>query len=168
MRLSWSVVASAVLLMFVASVPANPKPAKQHAEKPSKNSKTPIDEFMRMSPEERQKALNRLPPEQRSRLQERLRRFNQLPSEQQQTLRNMYDRLNQLPPQRQQAVRRSMNQFSKQTPDRRQAMRQELRGMAPLEPQDREARMASPEFREKFSEKEQGIIRDMADLVPPR
>jgi len=167
MRLSWSAVASALLLILLASSPASPKPAKQHTEKPPKNVKTPIDEFMRMSPEERQKALNRLPPDQRRRLQERLQRFNQLPPGQQQTLRNMYDRLNQLPPQRQ-AVRRSMNQFSEQPQDRRQAMRQELRSMAPLEPEDREARMASPEFREKFSEKEQGIIRDMSSLLPPR
>jgi hypothetical protein len=61
-----------------------------------------------------------------------------------------------------------MNQFSKQPPDRRQAMRQELRSLAPLAPQDREARMASPEFREKFSEKEHGIIRDMSELLATR
>ena len=113
-------------------------------------------------------ALNRLPPEQRRRLQERIEKFNQLPAGQQQTLRNMYDRLNQLPAERQQAVRKSLNQFSQQPPDRRQAMRQELKSMAPLGAEDREARIASPEFREKFNGKEQGIVRDMSDLVPPK
>jgi hypothetical protein len=161
MRLSWSIVVSAALVVCLAS--GGPKPIRT-----PKNVKTPIDEFMRMSPGERQKALDRLPPAQRMRLQERLQRFNQLPPQQQQTLRNMYDRLNQLPRERQQVVRKSMNQFSKQPPDRRQAMRQELKNLAPLEAGDREARMASPEFREKFSEKEQGIIRDMSDLLPPK
>ena len=176
MRFRWSNMASAVLMVSLASAPGisapgrqgGPKPSKPHAEKPPKppkNVKTPIDEFMRMSPEERQKALNRLPPEQRRRLQERLEKFNQLPAGQQQTLRIMYDRLNQLPPERQQVVRKSLNQFSQQPPDRRQTMRQELQSMAPLGAQDREARMASPEFREKFSEKERGIIRDMSDLL---
>jgi hypothetical protein len=47
-------------------------------------------------------------------------------------------------------------------------MRQELKGLAPLPAEDRQARLASPEFREKFSEKEQGIIRDMSDVLPPR
>ena len=179
MRFRWSNMASAVLMVSLASSPVisapgrqgGPKPSKPHAEKPPKppkNVKTPIDEFMRMSPGERQKALNRLPPEQRRRLQERIEKFNQLPASQQQTLRNMYDRLNQLPAERQQVVRKSLNQFSQQPQDRRQAMRQELKSMAPLGAQDREARMASPEFREKFSEKEQGIVRDMSDLLPPK
>ena len=168
MRLSWSIVMSAPLVVClvlssvgVAEGRAGPKNGKTPA-------KTPIDEFMRMSPAEQQRALNRLPPAQRRRLQERLERFNQLPRGQQQTLRNMYDRLNQLPPERQQAVRKSLNQFSQQPPDRRQAMRQELRNMAPLEPQEREGRMASAEFREEFSEKEQRIVRDMSGLLPAR
>ena len=181
MRLSRWIVACAMLALYLAASPAfaqghqgGPRPPKPHAEKPPKpfkqpkNVKTPIDEFMRMSPEEQQKALNRLPPEQRRRFQERLERFNQLPPQQQQNLRNMYNRLNQLPPERQQVVRRSLNQLSQQPPDRRQAIRQELRRMAPLAAEDREARMASPEFLGRFSEKEQGIIRDMSDLLPPR
>jgi hypothetical protein len=40
--------------------------------------------------------------------------------------------------------------------------------MAQLEAEDREARMASPEFREEFSEKEQRIVRDMSGLLPAR
>ena len=168
MRLSWLSVALALVLGLTASPGAFGGPKAPKPTKAAKNVKTPIDEFMRMSPEEQQKALNRLPPEQRRRFQERLQRFNQLPAAQQQTLRNMYDRLNQLPPERQQAVRRSMNQFSREPQDRRQAMRQELKGLAPLPAEDRQARLASPEFREKFSEKEQGIIRDMSDVLPPR
>jgi hypothetical protein len=176
MRLSWSSLRSGVLVVWLAcgatgvaqARQGGPRASKPHSEKTPKNVKTPIDEFMRMSPEERQKALNRLPPEQRRRLQERIEKFNQLPAGQQQTLRNMYDRLNQLPAERQQVVRKSLNQFSQQPPDRRQAMRQELRSMAPLGTEDREARMASPEFREKFNEKEQGIVRDMSGLLPAR
>ncbi len=161
MRWSCSIVLSSVVTvgLFASMAQARPGP---------KNAKTPIDEFMRMSPTEQQQALHRLPPEQRRRLQERLERFNQLPRGQQQTLRNMYDRLNQLPAERQRAVRKSLNQFSRQPPDRRQAMRQELRSMAPMGAEDRDARMASPEFREKFSEKEQGIVRDMSGLLPAR
>ncbi len=163
MRLSWSMVATAVFWLGLASSPMLLAQGRQAGLKPHK---TPIDEFMRMSPEERQKALDRLPPQKRRKFQERLQKFNQLPPQQQQTLRNMYDRLNQLPPDRQQVVRRSLNQFSQQPQDRRQAMRQELKRMAPLGVEDREARMTSPGFREKFSHSEQGIIRDMSGLLP--
>jgi len=172
MRSRWSFLASSALVLCLAAPvqgrQAGGKSSKSRTEKQTRGAETPIDEFMRMSPEEQREALDRLPPAERMRLQQRLQRFNQLPPRQQQTLRKLYDRLHQLPPDRQKAVRKSLNQFSQQAPGRRQAMRQELRSMAGLELEDRRARMATPEFREKFSEKEQGIIRDMSDLFPPR
>jgi ribonuclease E len=142
-----------------------PKPPRP--EKPAKAEKTPIDEFQTMSPQERQKALDRMPPAQRKKLEERLQKFNELPAEQQRTLKNMYNRLNELPPGRQDAVRKSMNQFSEQPVERRQAMRQELKSIGELPEQDRETRLKSPEFRSKFSHKEQDILRNMAELLPP-
>lgn len=147
---------------------AQAKHSAARPPKPAKNAPTPIDEFMRMSPEERQKALNRLPPAQRRRLEERLKRFNELSPERQQELKSMYNRLNQLPPEQQQVVRRSLNQFSQQPADRKQAIRDELKSIAPLSAEEREARLASPDFREKFTDKEQGIVRDMSQLLPPK
>ena len=128
--------------------------------------KTPIDEFELMSPEQQQRALERLPPAQRLKLQERLQRFNRLPSEQRQTLRNLYNRLHELPASQQESVRRAINRFSEQAPERQQAMRDELRSLSALPEQDREARMASREFRNSFSRREQGIVRDMLPVLP--
>jgi hypothetical protein len=131
-------------------------------------NQTPIEEFETMPPAEQQKALNRLPPEQRQKLQERLQRFNQLPPEQQQALKNLYNRLHQLSPERQDAVRKSINKMSKQPPERQRAMRQELRSMASMSPKDRQAHMSTPEFRGTFIKKEQEIVRDMSEVLPPR
>jgi hypothetical protein len=128
--------------------------------------KTPIDEFERMSPEQQQRALERLPPGQRQKLQERLQRFNRLPPEQRQTLRNLYNRLHELPAGQQESVRKAINRFSEQAPERQQAMRDELRSLSALPVQDREARMASGEFRNSFSRREQGIVRDMLPVLP--
>jgi hypothetical protein len=136
-----------------------------HPPKPGKAPKTPIDEFETMPPEQQRQALDRLPPAQRQQLEERLRRFNHLPAEQQRALKGLYNRLHQLPPQRQDAVRKAINQFSEQKPDRQQAIREELRGLASLPQQERDARFASLEFRDRFSPKERGIVRDMSDLV---
>ena len=80
----------------------------------------------------------------------------------------MYNRLNQLPPEEQQVVRRSLKQFSQQPADRKDAIRQELKSIAPLSAEEREARLASPEFREKFSDQEQSIVRDMSQLLRPK
>jgi hypothetical protein len=169
-------VAAAALLLGLGFAPAafaqarhggmnRPKPPRP--EKPAKPQKTPIDEFQTMSPQDRQKALDRMPPAQRKNLEERLQKFNELPAEQQRTLKNMYNRLHELPPGRQDAVRKSVNQFTEQSPERQQAMREELKAISALPEQDRAARMTSPEFRSKYSGKEQGIIRDMSELLPP-
>ncbi len=176
MRLRWSVVSSQVLVLCLAASFALPVEARQAAGKGSKRppeksprrSGTPIDDFMHMTPEEQRQALEHLPPGQRMRLEQRLNKFNQLPAQQQQRLRTMYDRLNQLPPARQNLVRQSLNEFSKLPANRRQAMRQELRKLSPLGPMGRQARMASAEFRDTFSEKEQRIVNDMSDLLPDR
>jgi hypothetical protein len=109
-----------------------------------------------------------LPPGQRQKFEERLQRFNRLPGEQQRTLRNLYNRLHQLPPNQQEAVRKAINRFSGQAPNRQQAMRDELRSMAASPQPDREARMASPEFRGRFNRREQTIIREMTPLLPDR
>jgi hypothetical protein len=39
--------------------------------------------------------------------------------------------------------------------------------MASLPVQDRQTRFNSPEFRSKFSGKEQDIVKKMSDLLPP-
>ncbi len=129
--------------------------------------RTPIQEFETMAPEQRRKALDRLPPAERQRLQERLQKFNQLPPDQQRSLTNLYNRLHELPPERQEAVRKSISRLSQQAPERQQAIREELRGMAGLTPEQRQERMSGPDFRKTFSKKEQEIVRDMSEVLPP-
>lgn len=129
---------------------------------------TPIDEFETMSPEEQQRALDRLPPDEQQKVRQQLQRFNALPPEQQRALRNLYTRLHQLPPERQDTVRRAVGRFSQQPAERRQAIRDEFLSLANLPESQRQMRMASPEFRAMFNRKEQGIIRDMAPLLPAR
>jgi hypothetical protein len=129
-------------------------------------ARTPIDDFERMPPDQQQQALDRLPPAQRQKLQERLQRFNRLPPAQQATLRNLYNRLHQLPAGQQESVRKAINRFSGQSPNRQQAMRDELRSLATLPDQARGRRIASQEFRQSFSRREQGIVRDMLPLLP--
>src|SRR5438105_6592168 len=57
------------------------KPPK--AEQAPKAEKTPLDEFQRMSPEERQKALEKLPPDRAEKLRKQLKEYSQLTPEQQ-------------------------------------------------------------------------------------
>ena len=143
-----------------AQQPKNPEKQTQGARQ------TPIDDFMRMSPEERQKALDRLPPDRRKKVEEQLRRFNSLPEDEQRRLKTLVGRLHSLPPERQEAVRKAANEFMKSPPERRQAMQEQLRQMAGMTQPEREAQLKSPEVRHAFSKGEQGIMRDMSELLP--
>ena len=158
----------AVVLAHNPTAFARRPPAPHSARSGATTPATPIDEFERMSPDQQQRALERLPPGQRQKLQQRLQRFNQLPAEQQRTLRNLYHRLHELPPERQAAVRKAINRFSEQAPARQQVMRDELRSIVAMPEQDRQARMASQEFRNTFSRREQTILRDMLPVLPGR
>jgi hypothetical protein len=131
-----------------------------------KGPRTPIQEFETLPPDEQQRALNRLPPAQRRRLQERLDRFNQLPEEQRRSLTNLYNRLHELPPERQNSVRKAINRLSEQPAERQQTIRRELRSIAALPADERKQRLDSPEFRSRFNKREQEILRDMAPLLP--
>jgi uncharacterized protein DUF3106 len=166
---------AAVSLGLSLGGPASAQRARGGTRAPStrapheqEDDKTPIDEFETMSPEQQRKALERLPPDQRQKLQERLKKFNSLPPEQQQALKTLYNRLHQLPPERQEAVRKAINKLSEQAPSRQQAMRSELRTMTALPPQERQAHLTSPDFRSRFNKKEQDILRDMSPLLPER
>jgi hypothetical protein len=177
MRLRFPILTSAVLAVSLLTAPplaaqgrrgmgpARRPPARP--EKAQKGPKTPVDEFLRMSPDEQKKALDRLPPDQRERLQRRLEAFKQLPPQQRSNLGEQYRRLSELPPDRQEVVRGAFKRFGNQPPERQQAMRQELRQLSGLSPEERQARLDSPEFRSNFNHHEQQIVKDMSHLLPP-
>ena len=177
MRLRFPILTSAVLalsLLTVSPLTAQGRrgmgmgrrpPARP--ERAQKGPRTPVDEFLRMPPEEQRKALDRLPPDQRERLQKRLDAFKQLPPEQRSNLGEQYRRLSELPPERQEVVRSAFKRFGNQPPERQQAMRQELRQLSGLSPEERQARLQSPEFQGNFNHHEQQIIKDMSNLLPP-
>jgi len=149
------------------AAPPRPSSPPENTRPPNgRGPQTPIDQFETMSPEQRQKVLNQLPRAKRAKLEERLQKFNDLPPEQQQSLKSLYTRLNQLPPERQATVRKAVSRFSEQPAERQQAIRAELQNMASLSEQDRLQLLRSSGFRKKFSRKEQGIVRDMAPLLP--
>ena len=67
-----------------------------------------FDRLMRMTPEDREKALSQLPPKRRQQLEQRMRNFQALPPAVQTRRLDRLERLNSLPPQRQNEVRQSM------------------------------------------------------------
>ena len=97
--------------------------------------------FQQMSPEERERALSKLPPERRARIEQQLQRYESLTPAQKEFVNRRLALLQSLPPQRQAAVR------------------QELQRLRELPPAQRRAALNSIEERERFSPDEMQLIR---------
>lgn len=105
-----------------------------------------VQRLLNMTPEEREKALARLPPERRARIEQRLNRLAQLPPEQRAELQQRYQAFQSLPR------------------DRQDAVRLELQSLRALPPRLRQRRLSSPGFQREYSPEEQRLLRESLGL----
>lgn len=117
--------------------------AKQAARQAAKQMPAEqLQRFLDMSPEDREKALSKLPDAQRQAVQQRLDNLERMsPAQRAQTL-DQARRLESLPP------------------ARRQAVTTQIRSMGGLSIADQRQMIHSPEFNQNFSPEEQQLIRD--------
>ncbi len=121
--------------------PGQKKPARAKNEK---QQAAEVERFERMSPVERRRALNRLPPERRARLEERFGKLQQMPPAERLNLRKRFDAFQSLPQ------------------DRKQAVRQEIRQLRNLSPEERKKRLQSPEMKKRFNEDERHLLEEVS------
>lgn len=153
----------AVLMVTLVANLAAQRPKDAAPRK--KGERTAVDRFNRMSPEERQKALAKLPPERRKRIEDRLNRYNSLTPDQRRELRYRYQAFNQLPPDKQNQARRLFRQFGELAPERQAPLRQEFESLRSMPDAERRARMNSDEFRNKYDGHEQKLLGDLSGLL---
>jgi hypothetical protein len=84
--------------------------------------------------------------------------------EQQAAAREQLNAFRSLPPERQEGMRKAFSKFSREPAERQQAIRQELNQLRALPEADRQTRLNSPELKQRFSNNERKIIRDLSDL----
>ena len=125
--------------------------------------------LMRATPEQRERALQRFPPERQAQLRKQLAWFDSLPKAQQEIQLQRLERFARLPPDQQLLVRQQMQHLNRLPPARSRLVRQALALLQSLPPAQRAVRMNRPAFRERFSPEEWQIITDLADawLLPP-
>ena len=124
-----------------------------------------MDRLERMTPEERRRVLDRLPPERKKLVEERLRQFNQLPPEERARLRQSLDRFGRLPPEQQEAARKLFSRFNRLPEDRRKLLAGEFRGLRQMAEAGRRARISSDEFRSRYTQAEQQLLQDLSKLA---
>jgi hypothetical protein len=130
MRLLGIFVVLAMLVCGVAEAQKRPLPSKQ------------LERFLKMSPDERKKALSQLPPERRAAIERRLERYESLTPEQQERVNRRLDTFQSLPI------------------GRRVAVRQELQRLRQMSFRERRDALNSEEERKKFSPEEYQLLRE--------
>jgi hypothetical protein len=125
--------------------------------------------LMRATPDQRERALQRFPPERQAQLRKQLAWFDGLPKAQQEIQLERLERFASLPPDKQLLVRQQMQHLNQMPPARSRLIRQALALLQSLPPDERAVRMNRPAFRQRFSPEELQIIVDLADawLLPP-
>src|ERR1700722_4980661 len=98
-----------ILLLSEVSLPArSQQPRDRPAPAPPANT---IDRWNRMSPEERERELAKLPPARARLIRQRIAAYNHMRPEEREALRERYETFSQLPPDRQQIVRERLREF---------------------------------------------------------
>lgn len=169
-----SILAVALVLPAFTSIPAHAQgkrggvmnrrpPARP--QRPDQEAKD-LEKISKMTPDQRQKALAHVPPERRQAIEARLKQYNDLSSEEKGRLQNQLNQLHNYTPERQQAIRNAIGGIAKLPPDRQLAVRQEIRQLRAMPEADRQARMNTPEFQQRFKKHEQKMIQELHDVVP--
>ena len=122
--------------------------------------------LMQMTPEQRERALEKFPPERQAEIRQRLKRLDSLPPQQQQRMIQQYQAYQTLPPEKQILLRRQIQAFNQLPEERRQAMAPELQKLRRMPEDQRQARLASDDFKSKFTHSEQQMLTDISENMP--
>ncbi len=156
-----------------AAKPSTPPRAQQSAPPPSKNrpqeppeggpaSPQNLEKLLKLTPEQRNKALSSLPPARREQVLAKLKNYQKIPPQQRARELERFQRLQMLPPQKRAEVRASLKNFQTVPQPRHRQIQAQINQMSGLSDSDRRALMNSEEFRSKYTPSEQQMIGDIS------
>ncbi|SPE37756.1 conserved exported hypothetical protein [Candidatus Sulfopaludibacter sp. SbA6] len=131
------------------------------------NPGSPAARLYRMSPEERERALEQLPPARQQAIRNQLQYFDSLPKDQQQVMLSRTERFAALPPEKKRAFMQQMQAVNQLPPERRQMVVGALRRLQSMSDQQRANVLNSQQFRNRFSPGEQKMIGDLSEVMLP-
>jgi len=125
----------------------------------------PLDEQLKIL--ENDPWFKRLPPQRQAALRERLKKFNSLPPQKREWMAQNLEFLAKLTPQQRQQLRDANKQVEGLPADRRVAVHTALRHLRRMPPAERQQVIQSDRFKTTFSDQEQKLISQLAELNPP-
>jgi hypothetical protein len=126
-----------------------------------------VQQLMRMTPEERERALEKLPPARQARIREQLQRFDSLPKAEQERRLRLAEMFAGLPPEKQDLVRRQIKAFNDLPEDRRRIVGPAFQRLRRMSETERQAVLARPGFQNRFTPAEKQMLADLSENLPP-
>lgn len=119
-----------------------------------------------MPPERREQMLERLPPQQQVRLRQALENFDKLPPAERNRQLGILNMYANLPPDKQATLTRQIQLFNQLPDDRIAVVRPELLKLHRMPESERNDRMASEDFKSRFTPAEQQMLVEISPYFP--
>jgi Protein of unknown function (DUF3106) len=127
----------------------------------------PVQRMMAMSPEQRERILEKLPPRQQANIRQRLDNFDRLPPGEKDRQLQLFQRFSSLPVEKQQILERQLPAYNALPPEKKEILGfREIQRLARMPESERQARLNSEELKSKFSAGELKMISDIAENYP--
>jgi hypothetical protein len=125
-----------------------------------------VQRFLRLTPKEREIAIDKMPVASQDALRKRLAAFDSLPAQERERRLKLYDAMSKLPKATQDLVNDRINEFQKLGPDRRVGIQRAYQLLSGKTEPERRVIIDSPEFKERFTPTEQRIVVDLVKYYP--
>jgi hypothetical protein len=145
----------------------SPRLPKAPIGPPLLNPASPAARLYRATPDERDRALEKLPPRLQQQLRAQLERFDAMPKAQREIVIRRAERYAALSPEDREIVRRQIVALRQLPQERRAAVGLALRRLQPMPEEQRLETVNSDEFKSRFSREEQKIIADLSEVMTP-
>jgi hypothetical protein len=142
---------------------ARPAPGGPRLPNPMAN---PVQRLMAMPPEQRERVLEKLPPQQQANLRQRLDAFDQLPPAEKARRLQLLQGFSSLPPEKQQVLARQLPVFNALPEERRKVLLKELVQLWRMPENERQARLNSEGFKSQYSSSELQMLSDISQNYP--
>lgn len=142
-------------------------PGARQVGAPIINPANPVTRLYKATPEERERALEKLPPKMQEQFRNQLKRFDSLTPAQQQLQLKWVERYSALPSEQQTAFRQQLQALQKLPPERKQPIATALRRLEGMPDARRRQVIESDEFKSRFSADERKMISDLSVVMLP-
>ena len=171
------ILSSLLTLPTAGQLPANggsPHPQQKNAgQKPVGRLGDWLRTHKDLPPDQQEKVLEndpgfkRLAPQRQAELKERLRKFNSLPPQQREKALQRMQYWEKLTKEQREQVRDANQQLEKLPSERKVMVHRALRHLRQMSQNERQQEFQSDQFKSTFSDQEQAILRNLAEINPP-